>query len=328
MRPGDEPLESMGFYTLTDRRCRATTPASPLGRCVLVVTESCNFACPYCRTHEGRHLPTERALQVIRLWAEQGLFALMLTGGEPTLHPGLLEITRFAKGIGVPRVGLGTNGAAERDLYLALVEAGVDDFSISLDADNPGDGALLSGRGPATWRRVVENIRALAARTRVTIGVVVTEANVRRAADVVRFAHELGVADIRVNPAAQFSSRMPPMDLEAEILRAHPVLAWRVRNQSLGIGVRGLSDDDPGRCWLALDEMTVNRGEHFPCFIYMREGGRPIGPVAADIREQRARWVEEHDPRQDTICRSNCPDCLLAFNRRFELLRQAGAVPA
>jgi molybdenum cofactor biosynthesis enzyme MoaA len=320
MRPGDEPLEQMGFYTLTDSRCRDTTGTSPLGRCVLVVTERCNFACPYCRTHDGRHMRTEHARQVIRLWAENGLFALMLTGGEPTVHPGLLEMVKFAKGMGIPRVGLGTNGAADPELYGALVDSGVDDFSISLDADNAEDGALLSGRSRETWHRVVENTRALAARTRVTVGVVVTEANVGRAAQVVRFALDLGVADVRVNPAAQYAERLPAMDLDPELTRGHPVLAWRLRNQALGVGVRGLRDDDPDRCWLALDEMTVNQRDHYPCFIYMREGGKPIGPVGADVRAQRARWVQHHNPKDDPICRRNCPDCLVAFNRRFELL--------
>lgn len=325
MRPGDEPLENMGFYTLTDARCAGTTAKSPLGRCVLVITERCNFACPYCRTHTGRHLRIEHAEQVIRLWAEQGLFALMLTGGEPTLHPDLLSMVTFAKGLGIRRVGLGTNGAADPNLYLRLADAGVDDFSISLDADNAADGALLSGREPSIWHKVVDNIRRLAARTRVTIGVVVTEANAGRAAEVVRFALDLGVADVRVNPAAQYTRYLPPMDLDPGLVKSHPILAWRMRNRAQGIGVRGLADHDPDRCWLVLDEMTVKGDEHYPCFIYLREGGRPIGPFGHDVREQRARWMQGHRPKADPICRSHCPDCLLAFNRRFELLHGSAA---
>ena len=241
MRPTG-PLETMGFYTLTDRRCRDTTATSPLGRCVLVLTESCNFACPYCRSHTGRHMPAESARDVIRLWAENCLFALMLTGGEPTLHPALRELTRFARGLGIPHVGIGTNGAADPDLYRALVEDGADDFSISLDADNPEDGSTLCGRGPETWQRVVDNIRMISARARVTVGVVVNETNARRAAEVVRFALDLGVQDVRVNPAAQYSAHLPAMNLEKDLVQRYPILAWRLRNRSQGIPVRGLRD--------------------------------------------------------------------------------------
>jgi MoaA/NifB/PqqE/SkfB family radical SAM enzyme len=330
MRPGSQPLENMGFFTLTDARCAATTSNSPLGRCVLVLTESCNFACPYCRSHTGRHLPSASAREVLRIWADNGLFALVLTGGEPTLHPDLPGIVRFAKGLGIPRLCVATNGAAGISLYRDLWENGVDEFSISLDADNPEDGAALSGRGPETWHRVVDNIRTIAGHARVTVGLVISETNVNRSAEVVRFALDLGVSDVRVNPAAQYSAHLPALDLEPRLVRDHPILAWRLANSAEGIGVRGLQDDDPGRCWLALDEMTVNKGEHYPCFVHMREGGKPIGPMRADVREQRARWVALHDPRRDPICRANCPDCLVSFNRRYELLhpRPAGVVPA
>jgi pyruvate-formate lyase-activating enzyme len=321
MRPINEPLEHMGFYTMTDFRCSTTSSTSRLGRCVLVLTENCNFACPYCRSHSGVQMATTRAKDVIRLWAKDKLFTLVFTGGEPTLHPDLVDLIEFAKDLGIPRVGLSTNGAASMTLYRKLCEKGVDDFSISLDADNAEDGAALSGRGPDAWQRVVDNIREIAALTRVTIGLVFNETNTSRASDIVRFALSLGVADVRLNPAAQFSSHLPAMKLERELLRGHPILAWRLGNQIHGIGVRGLSETDPDRCWLALDEMTVSWEYHYPCFVYMREGGKPIGPVGADVREQRKRWSERHNPKEDAICSKNCPDCLVAFNRRFEFLR-------
>ena len=71
--------------------------------------------------------------------------------------------------------------------------------------------------------------------------------------------------------------------------------------------------------------MTVNKGDHYPCFVYMREGGTPIGRLRRDVREQRALWVQRHDPREDPICRKNCPDCLVSFNRRYELLHGKAA---
>lgn len=318
MSTANEPLDRMGFYTMTDARCRQTSAASRLGRCVLVVTERCNFACPYCQSHEGRHMPAARARAVLRLWAEHELFAVLFTGGEPTIHPDIVPLVRYAKQLGIPRVGLGTNGAAPMSLYRELAEAGVDDFSISLDADNPEDAAALTGRSPAVWYTVVDNIRRISELARVTIGFVIDEHNVCRAADIVRFALSLGVDDIRVNPASQYASLLPLMDLEPDLRRRYPNLDWRLRNRVRGIGVRGLTAGDAARCWLALDEMTVSGGHHYPCFVYMREGGEPIGRMGPHVREERAAWVRTHRPHEDPICRKNCADCCIAFNARYE----------
>ena len=317
-RKEEKPLSHMGFYTLTDNRCRNTSSTSPLARCVLVLTEKCNFACPYCRTNNGEEMPTSRAEEIIRLWGKEQTHAILFTGGEPTLHPDLVQLVKLAKKVGIRRVGVGTNGSADIKLYHELWKAGVDDFSISLDADNPEDGAKLSGRSGRIWEKTVANIREISSFTRVTIGLVFDEHNVHRVNEIIRFTLDLGVSDIRVNPAAQFSSRLPDIQLDDELIEKYPILAWRVENSRCNIGVRGLGEDDAEKCWLVLDEMVVNGDYHYPCFIYMREGGKPIGKWGPDVRERRAEWLEKHDPKRDPICINNCADCCSSFNRKFE----------
>lgn len=73
---------------------------------------------------------------------------------------------------------------------------------------------------------------------------------------------------------------------------------------------------DCGKCRLALDDMAVAGGWHFPCIIYMREGGAPIGRVGGDIRISRAAWVEKHDAHADPICSSMCLDVCMAYNNK------------
>ena len=96
-------------------------------------------------------MPTEKAEEIIRYWGEEKTHAILITGGEPTLHPDLVNLVMFAKKMGIKRVGVATNGSADIRLYRELWKAGVDDFSISLDADNPTDGAKLSGRPGWVW---------------------------------------------------------------------------------------------------------------------------------------------------------------------------------
>jgi len=68
--------------------------------------------------------------------------------------------------------------------------------------------------------------------------------------------------------------------------------------------------------------MAVAGNYHFPCIIYMREGGDPVGLVPEtpeELREQRLRWVLGHDPRSDPICRQNCLDVCTDYNNTARL---------
>ena len=42
-------LEDIGFYTLSNERARKTSVISPIMRAELILTDRCNFRCPYCR---------------------------------------------------------------------------------------------------------------------------------------------------------------------------------------------------------------------------------------------------------------------------------------
>ena len=42
-------LDDIGFYTLTEDRVLQLGPRSPMWRTELIVTDRCNFKCPYCR---------------------------------------------------------------------------------------------------------------------------------------------------------------------------------------------------------------------------------------------------------------------------------------
>lgn len=66
--------------------------------------------------------------------------------------------------------------------------------------------------------------------------------------------------------------------------------------------------------------MAVNQGLHYPCIIYMREGGKAIGKVGDNMRAERKAWYENHDTHCDPICKKNCLDVCTEYNTRFALL--------
>ena len=312
-----DTLESIGFYTLSDARVKQAGVGSPLWRCELVLTARCNFKCPYCRSVGGRDLDMTTAERWVREWAAQGLKNIRFSGGEPTLYPDLLDLVRLAKTLGIERIAVSTNGSADINLYWDLYWAGVNDFSISLDACCAEDGDKMSGGVKGSWDAVVANIRRLSEYVYVTVGVVLTEQNAGSINDIIAFADSLGVADIRVIPAAQDGMWLRDVRVESDLLTRHPILKYRVRNMQAGLSVRGLCPSDSTRCGLVMDDMAAMGDKHYPCIIYMRELGKPIGTIGPDMRQERAAWSEQHDTHADPICSKNCLDVCVDYNNRF-----------
>ena len=109
------------------------------------------------------------------------------------------------------------------------------------------------------------------------------------------------------------------MEFPEEILKKCSIFKYRINNLNTGRHVRGLNEKDNNRCPLALDDMAVLNGQHFPCIIYLREQGKPIGSLDENVREQREIWVNTHDTHLDPICRANCLDVCVDFNNKHKM---------
>lgn len=317
-------LEDIGFYTLSNKRCKNLSPTSPMWRCEMILTDRCNFKCPYCRGLKSKgDMPLERAYEVLDQWLDQGLQNIRFSGGEPMVYPHLSELVEYCSWNSVGHIAVSTNGSYPLKQYFDLVEAGVNDFSISLDACCASEGGLMAGTESWVWEKVVSNIRHLSRQTYVTVGVVVTEHNAPYLLDVVLFAHKLGVADIRIITAAQYNQVLEAAKLIPEyVLQAHPILKYRVENILAGRNVRGLQDYDSPRCFLPLDDSVVCGDSHYPCVIYMREKGEPIGKIGPNMRAERLEWGKKHQPQCDPICKANCLDVCIDHNNYCQYLEQ------
>jgi MoaA/NifB/PqqE/SkfB family radical SAM enzyme len=302
-------LEEIGFYTLSDKRAKESSDSSPLWRCEMLVTNRCNFNCPYCR-HVGPEtdMSLDDALYVLDLWIADGLKNVRFSGGEPTMWPHLVRAVDHCNRSGVERIAISTNGSASREVYDSLLDAGATDFSISFDACCADDCDKMSGNR-AQWESLRDTISYLSERTYVTAGVVLTEDNEDTIFDIVQTAQELGFSDIRVIPAAQHARALDVLPDGQS-----PILEYRRLNAQAGKSVRGLDADDSHRCMLVLDDMAVIGSHHYPCIIYAREGGKPIGKVGPDMRTERIRWMQNHDCQKDGICSGNCLDVCRDYN--------------
>jgi radical SAM protein with 4Fe4S-binding SPASM domain len=100
------------------------------------ITRRCNLRCPHCFVEGGEkrngEMPTERIMRLLEEWAEMGVFSVVITGGEPTIHPDFIEITRYAHSLGFA-VSIATNGMPLTDKLLSQLPH--DDVIISMSID-------------------------------------------------------------------------------------------------------------------------------------------------------------------------------------------------
>ncbi|HWE97197.1 MAG TPA: GTP 3',8-cyclase MoaA [Tepidisphaeraceae bacterium] len=110
------------------------------------VTDRCNFRCVYCMPEEGvRWLPREDILgfeeicDVVRSAVQvHGIRRFKLTGGEPTVRNGLVDLVAMLRRIaGVEDLSLTTNGQRLTELAGPLREAGLDRVTVSIDSLRP-----------------------------------------------------------------------------------------------------------------------------------------------------------------------------------------------
>ncbi len=144
------------------------------------VTDRCNYKCVYCRTgNEGAQyteLPIADYVRMVRLMVSLGIEKVRLTGGEPLLRTGLVEMvaelaqlrTAYhhdgaaveAGEAGQPLdIALTTNGHLLESLAAPLAAAGLNRVTVSMDAVDPDTFARIT-RVPRSYERVLAGVHA------------------------------------------------------------------------------------------------------------------------------------------------------------------------
>lgn len=204
----DTKLENIGFYTLSDDRARNVSSTSPLKRCELILTDRCNFKCKYCRGLKKPYrgdLSFIEAAQVVKMWCDDGLENIRFSGGEPTIWKGLLELVSYTRSHAcVKHIAISTNGSASINMYYNLIQAGVNDFSVSFDACCSSSADKMAGVD-AKFDHLCQVIGYLSKNTYCTVGIVLDERNLVEVHKTIELAESLGVSDIRVIPSAQYN---------------------------------------------------------------------------------------------------------------------------
>lgn len=149
------------------------------GTVVVDVTYACNARCRYCRWGDGNSrrgsmqdpaatMIPERTLRLL------GARRLVISGGEPTMHPGLGEIISHYASL-VDEVVVITNGYTLSRKGVEGVEllakAGATGVTFSVDSADPSVSLRVRGTPPAVHAAVLDEVRRAAADAGMEIGI-------------------------------------------------------------------------------------------------------------------------------------------------------------
>lgn len=132
------------------------------------ITDRCNYKCVYCRTGEfGAQYPEldiAEYLRLIKLFVNLGIEKVRLTGGEPLLRNGLIDLIqelaslRTIKGDPLD-LAVTTNGHLLDKLAQPLKDAGLQRVTVSMDAVDAPTFERIT-RVPGSFKKVLAGIRA------------------------------------------------------------------------------------------------------------------------------------------------------------------------
>jgi pyruvate-formate lyase-activating enzyme len=163
---------------------------------------ACNSNCVFCLDGDAERnvlLDAELVRAEIRHGLEEGgARRLVLSGGEPTIHPAFTELVRFAKAAGYEWVQTITNGSrfAERVFYEECVEAGLDEVTFSLHGDTAALHDSLT-RVPGSFARLTKGLLRCTrgGRVIVSVDIVMCRENIAHVEGVVELCLSLGVRE-------------------------------------------------------------------------------------------------------------------------------------
>ena len=195
------------------------------------VTDRCNLRCRYCMPAEGvqmmQHsdiLSFEEILTVVKSAVQLGVDKVRITGGEPLVRKGIVDLVAMIAGIQeIKDLSMTTNGQLLETYALPLKNAGLMRVNVSLDAVNPMRYSEITRGG-----------------------------NVQKVFDGITAAKEAGLSPIKINCVIKKSSDEPDAAEVAAFAKTNSLDVRFIREMDLENGefyiVDGWTGGDCSRC--------------------------------------------------------------------------------
>ncbi|WP_103062963.1 PqqD family peptide modification chaperone [Actinomyces qiguomingii] len=165
------------------------------------LTSSCNLSCIHCYASaslgNGIYPATEQVIDALAYLARHGTYSVLLTGGEPTMHPGFLEILEATTSLmRLLRVASNLYSVPEQALQ-ALMRNDAATIQTSIDELRSTHELIRGGRDAFT--RTMNNVTRLSqSGTLVIVAMTANRLNYREVEEVVQRCREAGAAAFRL----------------------------------------------------------------------------------------------------------------------------------
>jgi len=165
------------------------------------LTRACNNHCIFCLDKEaqnGSSIPIEDIKEDLALGRENNADKVVLSGGEPTIHPDFFEIVRLAENIGYRDTQVISNGRMfmYNDFLAAAVKAGMSEVTFSMHGHNEKlHDSQTQVKG--SFNQALSGLRnALSIDGLiVNIDIVINKTNVRHLHKIIKFFIQMGVRE-------------------------------------------------------------------------------------------------------------------------------------
>jgi MoaA/NifB/PqqE/SkfB family radical SAM enzyme len=148
-------------------KCGAEVLFTNFVRMDIALSEYCNLKCQMCRRpSEALFMDAEKCKRVISEAARLGVEYISFSGGEPFVHPKILDLLEHAFSVG-RKVQMVSNGTLIREKHLDLLSK-LDCLTISVDGTEAAHDHIR--RRPGTYQRTMKTIRLLAEKSKIQWG--------------------------------------------------------------------------------------------------------------------------------------------------------------
>jgi len=189
------------------------------------VTDRCNLRCRYCMPEEGvkmldhkEILTFEEIVEIVKAAVDMGVDKVRITGGEPLVRKGIVELVKMLSGMtGIRDLSMTSNGILLTEFAVALKEAGLQRINISLDTIDPERYAYLTRGGDL--QKALKGIKA---------------------------AKEVGLWPVKINCVVKYSSDEPDAVLVAEYCKQNGLEVRFIQQMALHSGKFAVVDGGTG----------------------------------------------------------------------------------
>ncbi len=235
--------------TVPERTPHPFSEKPPEKRHWVRLTRVCNDHCSFCLdtpAWNGTAIPWNAVVSDLEKGRSLGIKRLVLSGGEPTIHPDFIKIVAKSREMGYEHVQTVTNGRrmCYPDFMKGAVQAGLKEITFSLHGHTPEIHDRLTGSPGSFVQGLVALRRALKIPGLiVSVDVVINKQNIRHLREILDFFINEGVREFDLLQVIPFGSawenkeelfydvkaELPYLHRALEVLKRGDVVLWTNR---------------------------------------------------------------------------------------------------